>query len=300
MKNVFVVFFIFFVVWQADAQTPKSIASEAINIVIILDISDRIDASNEYAHSEQIQRDIEIIEYIATWFEKELVRKHIERLVVDPGRVPHKLSVAIPKQPKASPIPSSIMKNLTIKDSATGESLKGFEEKRKLMLQAIRELYQWKDNPFTGADIWSWFNNYARYNVKKEGFRNYIICLSDGYLKFNPDIEAYLSKGNFMIIPKWRDEWKNNPNWKKEIVPLSPIKEDFSNYTIKFMMVEINPRIDKKTGAEKPADFDIIEVYWKKWLDSMGIADSEFHRQIPIEQLKEVIDSFFVPSMGSK
>ena len=300
MKNVFVVFFIFFVVWQADAQTPKSVAPKAVNIVILLDISDRIDISNEYAHSEQIQRDIEIIEYITTRFQKELVQRHIERPVLDPGRVPHKLSVAIPKQPKAPPIPSRILKNLTIKDSATGETLKRFEEKKQLMLQSIHELYQWKDNPFTGADFWSWFNNYARYNLKKEGFHNYIICLSDGYLKFNPDIEACLSTESFMIIPKWREEWKNNPNWKKEIDSLSPIKENFSDYTIKFMMVEINPRIDKKTGAEHPADFDIIEVFWGNWLNSIGITNYEFHRQIPIEQLKEVIDSFFVPSMGSK
>lgn len=300
MKNVCVVFFTFLVVWQAAGQTPKPTASEAVNIVIILDISDRIDPSNKYTHSDQIQRDIEIVDYIATGFEEKLVRKHLGKPVNDPGRVPHELTVAIPKQPKAPSIPSNIMKNLTIKDSVGGENLPKFEEKRKLMLQSIRELYQWKDNPFTGADIWSWFNNYARYDLKKDGFQNYIICLSDGYLKFDPTIEAHLPKGNFMIIPKWREAWKNNPNWKDEITTLSPTKKDFKSYPIKFMMVEINPRVDEKTGIENPADFDIIEAYWKKWLDSIGITDSEFHRQIPIERLKEVIDSFFVPFMDSK
>ncbi|MCY3722859.1 MAG: hypothetical protein OXG97_11620 [Candidatus Poribacteria bacterium] len=168
------------------------------------------------------------------------------------------------------------------------------------MLQSIRELYEWKENPFTGADIWSWFNNYARYDLKKDGFQNYIICLSDGYLKFDPTIEAHLPKGNFMIIPKWREAWKNNPNWKDEITTLSPTKKKFKSYPIKFMMVEINPRVDEKTGIENPADFDIIEAYWEKWLNSIEITDSEFHRQIPIERLKEVIDSFFVPFMDSK
>ena len=304
MKNVFffksvcVVFFMFLVVWQASGQASKntvSTVSEAVNIVIILDISDRIDSSSgAYTSKDQGQRDMKIIEYIADWYLNELVQKHLGQLVLDLERVPHELTIAIPKQPKAPLIPSNIMENLVIKDSKTGKKLKTlteFKANKVSMLQSIQELYKWKDNPFTGADIWGWFNNYAKYPLKKDGFHNYIICLSDGYLKFNPGVE----KGHeFMNIPKWRDEWKSNPKWKDKITPLSPIKEDFSDYNIKFMMVEIHPRVDKNTCAEHPADFDIIEACWEKWLNSIGITNSEFHRQIEIENLKEVIDSFFV------
>ena len=301
MKNVFffksvcVVFFMFLVVWQAAGQASKntvSTVSEAVNIVIMLDISDRIDpSSNPHTSKDQTQRDMEIIEYIADWYLNELVQKHLGQFVEDPGRVRHELTIAIPKQPKALSIPSNITKNLIIKDSKTGKNLKEFKDKRAAMLQSICELYKWKDNPFTGADIWGWFNNYAKYALKKDGFHNYIICLSDGYLKFNPDIEKGLVS---MDIRKWRDEWKNNPEWRDKITPLSPIKEDFSDYNIQFMMVEIRPRDDEETGAEHPADFEIIEACWQKWLNSIGITNSEFHRKIEIERLKEVIDSFFV------
>ena len=106
-----------------------------------------------------------------------------------------------------------------------------------------------------------------------------------------------------MIIPKWREAWKNrknNPDWKGTIVPLSPTGEDFNSYKVNFMMVEINPRVDEKTGIENPADFDIIEAYWEKWLISMGITDFVFHRQIPINQLKEEIDKFIVSPTDSE
>lgn len=294
-KNVCVVFFMFLVVWQAAGQAGKntvSTVSEAVNIVIILDISDRIDpSSNAYTSKDQAQRDIKIIEYIADWYLNELVLKHLDQRVLDPGRVPHELTIAIPKQPKAPLIPSNITENLVIKDSKTRKDLEEFKDKKAAMIQSIRKLYKWKDNPFTGADIWGWFNNYAKYVLKKDGFHNYIICLSDGYLKFNPDIEKKLK---FMDIPKLRDERKNNPKWKDKITPLPPIKEDFSNYNIKFMMVEIHPRVDKEIGIENPADFEIIEAHWQEWLNSIGITNAELHRQIEIERLKEVIDSFFV------
>ena len=295
MKNVCVVVFMFLVVWQAAGQVSNNTVStglEAVNIVIILDISDRIDpSSNPYTSKDQAQRDMEIIEYIADWYLNELVQKHLGQPVLDPGRVPHELTIAIPKQPKAPPIPSNITENLVIKDSKNGDNLKQFKDKKASMLNLIDELYKWKDNPFTGADICGWFNNYAKYALKKDGFHNYIICLSDGYLKFNPDIEK---KVKYMDIPKLREEQKNNPKkWKNTIPPL-PLKEDFSDYNIKFMMVEIHPRVDKEIGIENPADYEIIKACWEKWLNSIGITNPKPHRQIEIERLKGVIDSFFV------
>ena len=132
MKNVFffksvcVVFFMFLVIWQAAGQASKNTVStvpEAVNIVIILDISDRINpSSNRFTSKDQAQRDMKIIKYIADWYIDELVDKHFGQ----PGwkRVPHELRIAIPKQPKAPLIPSSITENLIIKDFKTGKKTK--------------------------------------------------------------------------------------------------------------------------------------------------------------------------------
>ena len=172
----------FLAIWQAGGQTQKSPSSDNVNIVVILDISDRIDPSNEkHARKDQAQRDIKIVEHIIARFEDEFVMKHLEKLVLDLGPYLHRLTVAIPQQPKAPPIPSSITDHLTIKDSAHGGERTEFEKRKNLMIQAINALYQRKDNPFTGADIWSWFKNHARYALKKDGFHK-LYHLSFGWL----------------------------------------------------------------------------------------------------------------------
>ncbi|MXV74707.1 hypothetical protein F4Z99_10550 [Candidatus Poribacteria bacterium] len=46
------------------------------------------------------------------------------------------------------------------------------------------------------------------------------------------------------------------------------IGEDFSNYNVKFLMVEITHR--------HMLDLEIVKEYWQTWLKSMGITDSQF------------------------
>ena len=291
-RNMCVAFFTFLVAWHAYGQTPKLSASEGVNIVVVLDTSDRI---SKELNPGQFQRDIHIVEQIVTLFQEEFVRKHLLK-GVKPGPYPHRLTFAVPDQPKALPIPLKIMEQLKIRDSKEGEPFKAFKKKRDALLQAINQLYQFveKENPFTGADIWNWFRKSAEHYLQND-LHNYIICLSDGYLKFHPDIEALLPQGRFMEVSKWRDEWHNNPRWQEEIAYLSPIGKNFSDYKVTFVIMEIKPKIDEKTGIEHPADFDIIKVHWETWLKSMGITNAKFFGQIPLTQIEEAIYSFILP-----
>lgn len=279
----------FLIVWQTSGQTPESTSSssEAVNIIVILDISDRIDPSDEYYRSDQIQRDIKIVEHIVDRFQEEFVRKHLEQPVLDPGPYPQQLIVAVPNQLKAPSVPLAIIERLTIKDSMKGENFREFKKKRHQLFDAINELYQWEENPFTGADIWMWFKDFADYYLK-DGYHNYIICLSDGYLDFNFNIQKDLRAGRFMQV----DELRGVPNWKAEIIHLLPIGKDFKNYDVTFVMMEINLRDEE--------DDEIVEAYWKTWLNSMGISRIDIHKDIPLTQLKEVIDSIIVSHEKSK
>lgn len=295
MKSVFsfksghVALFMFLIAWQTSGQTPESTSSslKAVNIIIILDISDRIDPSDEYYRSDQIQRDIKIVEHIVYRFQEEFVRKHLGQPVLDPGPYPHQLIVAVPNQFRAPSVPLEIIEQLTIKDSMKGENLDEVKTKGKQLVDAMNELYQWKENPFTGADIWMWFRDAVEYYLK-DGYQNYIICLSDGYLDFNSDIQKGLRKGRFMQV----DELRDVPNWKEKIIHLLPIGKDLKNYDVTFVMMEINLRDEK--------DDDIVEAYWKTWLNSMGISRIDLHKDIPLTQLKEVINSIIISHEKSK
>ena len=250
LRNVCIVFFIFLAAYRGEAQAPKSTAAKPTNIIVILDVSDRLKKSG------QIERDIKIVEYIVTRFQKAFVRKHLVKYLGTPP-YPHRLTFAIPEQPVPVPeqsvseqpkpyrIPSVMLEKLKIRDleQTRGMSMRQFANKRDTLLDEIKELYKFvqKNNPYTGADIWNWFQKDAE-NYLRKGFHNYIICLSDGYLKFTPEIEDQLRPGEFMEVGKWRDD----PDWKGKITPLLSTGKDFRDHNVTFMMMEINLHRDKK------------------------------------------------------
>ena len=278
------VFFIFQTACQPEKKKSKPPLPKAINIVVILDTSDRI---SKEKHPDQTQKDIEIVKGIVDQFER-LVLDHLaESTVIE---YPHRLTFIVPDQPKMPQVPLKIMERLTIEDSGQRNSYPEFEKQRDQLLIAIGELYKFvEERKQTGSDIWDWFRARADYYLRGDQ-ENYIICLSDGYLNFDPDIEAKRPKRTFMQVGKLR----NVLNWKEEIESegLLAIGRDFSRYNVKFLMVEIALRRDKKTDVIYTQDFDIIREYWATWLASMGIADSEFIEQINPRILKKEIELF--------
>ena len=279
------IFFLSQLACKSDGKESIAPSPKAINIVVILDTSDRI---SKEKHPEQTQRDIEIVKGIVDQFER-LVLDHLaESLFV---KYPHRLTFVVPDQPKVPQVPLKIMERLTIEDSGQGNSYPEFEKQRENLLLAINELYKFVEGQKqTGSDIWDWFR--ARSDYYLQGDQNYIICLSDGYLNFDPDIEAQRRKRTFMQVGKLRSV----PNWKEKIQSegLLAIGRDFSRYNVKFLMVEIVLRRDKKTDVIYTQDFDIIKEYWETWLASMGITNSKFIEQINPGILKKEIKSFLL------
>ena len=239
-----------------------------INIVVILDTSDRISSKKR---PEQIQKDTEIAKHIVDFFE-ELVAK---KLYI---KSKHTLAFVVPEQQTGPSIPPKIIADLKIWPTWK-ERQKGaprFEAMKDTLLTAVDTLYQIVGNQdkFTGSDIWIWFRDSAEVYLKQDS-RNYIICLSDGYLDFNADIQAKRSKrGNKATYIPYRQvtRFRDDPNWKQKFHDeehgLLAIGKNFSDYDVKFLMVEITYR--------DMFDLEIIEEYWRTWLESMGIADAEF------------------------
>ena len=269
---------------QPEEKKSRPPLPKAVNIVVILDTSDRI---SKEKHPDQTQRDIEIVKSIVDQFERLILDYLAESLVVE---YPHSLTFVVPDQPKVPQVPLKIMERLTIEDSGQRNSYPEFEKQRDQLLIAIGELYKFvEDRKQTGSDIWDWFRARAGYYLRRDQ-ENYIICLSDGYLNFDPDIEAKRRKRTFMQVGKLR----NNPNWKEKLQNegLLAIERNFSHYNTKFLMVEIVLRRDKKTDVIYTQDFDIIREYWATWLASMGITDTEFIEQIDPGILRKEIALF--------
>ena len=170
-----------------DISSEKSL-TKPVNIIVIVDTSDRVSKAR---NPRQIQKDIKIIESIVNIFEEKFVRVNLYIGSRD------RLALAIPEQPNVHPIQQQTLENLKIwltpKQRAGGAP--EFKKMKTKFLAVIGQLYQsiGKQIEFTGSDIWKWFRESAEVYLKSDT-RNYIICLSDGYLDFNNDIQNGRSK----------------------------------------------------------------------------------------------------------
>ena len=267
-----VVFFLLFFSSKLESKESESSVIKPLNIIVILDTSNRI---SEKKHPGQIERDKKIVEEIITQFNK-AVNEHIEN--DSDLKYDSRLEIVIPSQPSVPIIPWEITEKLIIEDVKEHRSMKGIrsdlENQGKMVLEAMPKLYEFvKKNKQTGCDIWEWFRSEADGFFSKK-HQNLIICISDGYLDFDKNIENMRVERTYMEV----EELRKDPDWNNRIQGnkgLLPIDKDFSSYNVKFLMLEIAVRSDK-SGVPYQIDFEIIREYWKTWLKSMKIENSDF------------------------
>ena len=280
MRGLATAFAIFFLwIGGCTDPLPKPPPPKPVNIIVILDTSDRV---SKEKNPDQTEKDIQIASGIISIFEEEFVRPELYI------GYPHRLAFVVPKQSDTDPIPLNITKDI-------GGGAPQFKKMKKELIDGIKGLYQDVNGQvkFTGSDIWDWFRKSAEARLQKDAL-NYIICISDGYLDFDADIQKNRPKrGNkttFMQVAKFR----NNPDWEKKFdseghgLLVTEDFTDFRGYNVKLLMIEI------KLRPNYMLDRPIIEKYWRTWLDSMGITHSEFWESqddtsIVIEKIKEFI-----------
>ena len=278
------IFFVLIMGKESEGQESKSPSAKPVNIVVILDTSDRV---SKEKNPDQADTDVEIA--------KNLVQSYYEGARRKMFSTQNRLAFVVPDQPKIPPISREIIKKLKIwptkEDRRVGE--KAFTPMKAELLVAIDQLYQLLETQqeFTGSDIWGWFRASGAAYLKKD-MQNYIICLSDGYLDFNRSIQDRRPKrGNkTSYIPYTQVvRFRNDPSWEQKFDSeghgMLEIKKDFSSYNVKFLMVEIKLR--------HMLDLPILEKYWQTWLGSMGINSSEFVESQPDSQIvQEKITAF--------
>ena len=275
MKKTKVVLILFYVaVFVFLNIAVSATAAKPMNIVIVLDTSDRI---SDELHPGQIENDKEVIKEIVSVF---IAKTNQRILVSDTLMYQDRLTIAIPDQPGVPRVPRLILRGLTISDSngAGHRSLGGIREdlenRKQGLLETLDRLYAFvRSHEQTGSDIWEWFK-YEAMGYFFESHQNILICISDGYLNFNHDIEDRRIPGTYMKIKELRDD----PEWKAKIEGtegLLSTGHDFGRYKIDFFMSEIDLKMDEH-GVPYQRDFPILQYYWEYWLASMGIVSMEF------------------------
>ena len=258
------------------AQSPQP---KPLNIIVILDTSDRI------SQERQREKDIHIIEEIVKQF-YDLVDPYIKK-----GGIisPHRLAFVVPEQPRIPGPSNEIINKLTIEAPRRRSGNPAFQQKKNELINAISELYDHvQQHPQTGSDIWNWFRSQAKSPLSRD-HQNRIICLSDGYLNFDIEIERKRPKGTYMRVGALRDDPEAVNKIKNGSEGLRPVGH-FSDFNIKFLMLEV--RLREENGVRHFQDSDIIQAYWETWLNAMGVKDTEFFEQLDPGGLKNMIGNF--------
>lgn len=261
------------------------------NIIVLLDLSDRVSIKKhpEKEHEERVKEQINddkdncqtIIEVFDSIVNKETYSNSKSKLRFF---IPDQLGFQIDSERK---------KELRVFGKIPVGNFSKFDGLKIGIIAAINRLYgevlTAPQTKFTGADIWSWFKYDAKRYLDPE-FRNYIICISDGYLDFNENIQDKREKGTFITI---NNELRKSDDWKKNVYGEFKLRQprgvDFSQYEVpvKFLMIGIKDR----TYDGSLSDRDILEAYWRPWLESMGI-EVEANGFIPSDVGKEEIAAF--------
>ena len=252
------------------APPPESPPLMPTNIIVILDTSNRVDKAR---YPNQSEKDISIAQVIVDLFKKQVSQSlYIESY--------DRLSFVVPRQPFTVPINGELADRLRLWQ--TQKSRRGgkpaYEIREADLKLALEELYQFVEtrNEFTGSDIWDWFRSSAE-GYLKQGMDNYIICVSDGYLDFDANIQhnRIVNGNKTSYIPnKQIVAFRQDLDWEQvfdaEGHGLLEIGKDFSVFNVRFLMVEMELR--------HMGDYAILVKYWDSWLQSMGITDTQFER----------------------
>ena len=250
---------------------PEEPPPTPTNIIVILDISDRVSKAK---HPNQAQKDIQIAKAVRAVFGQRVKQSGYTQTF-------DRLTFAVPKQPNTESIPATLIDGLKIwsTDESRDRGSPGYTAKRAELIQAVDELYQFVEtrNEFTGSDIWDWFRSSAK-GYLEQGMDNYIICVTDGYLDFDANIQhdrivkgkkkSYIPYEQVVAFRKDLNNWEQV--FDTEGHGLLEIGKDFSAFNVKFLMAEMELR--------HMGDYEILVKYWDSWLQSMGITDTQFER----------------------
>jgi hypothetical protein len=250
-----------------------------LNIVILLDLSNRIDHEK---HPDQADADRAMIRQTVDFFEEAVKKRHyflaqdqLTVVVAEQASVPPNRPIRIPRTPSQID-----MKELRKGEKPSRKTLRlKFDKQKQELLQAVDKLYNQavtKDGGYPGADIWRFFRDSLKgYLKEKNGdYRNVLVVLTDGYIDFDKEIQSRRPQGSYIDLEASH--------------PLIPVG-DFEDFDLNVLVLEINLR-------DTVADKDKLYRCWGDWLDGMSIARWELHQTF--SNTEKILPQFLKASLA--
>ena len=276
MKNILTLFLVIILVVSCAPPIDDSLDPE-VNVVVLLDLGDRISNSN------QRKRDITIFEYISSSFlnriwDYKLIRSNLSIKIAD-----------LNSNEFSEPLYEEKL-SLNLRTIPDDEYLWGTRTEMLVNYDTIRseqisDLYNKSLNINNRkGDLWSFFNNDLNNLLSRDSTtNNFIFIISDGYL----EQKNYLNNFSY---------FNNMKNWEYELKKqkaIKPLNKKFVPNT-KVLFLELAPKKDFTF------EYDMLKLGWEVWLEDIGFGDVRFlknddHLNLLQEEIGKLLGSFEAP-----
>lgn len=268
-----------------EASKPKY--AKQLNIHVLLDLSDRIDTALNPVKPEHYQRDIQIINHLATFFVDDMNKK---------GTYQSKGKMRVvfyprPDDPNINILAGKLSADVSQMDVKQKKEVHDHLAER--FTENITKIYasSIQQHRWVGSDIWRFFKNDVKdYCVERDtNYRNILIILTDGYLFHEDSKESAVNRYAYMV-PRLLKENKlrGNQRWKEQLQKL-----DFGLITtrndlqgLEVLVLELTPSAGHKD------DEDILKSIWAKWFTEMGVKRYNIHNSDLPEYTRQRISDF--------
>ena len=273
---------------ESDVNTfmrSESLGSECLNILVLLDLSDRIDAEK---HPGQAQRDVAAIGEAWNLFQMVLKQKRYRRSC-------DQLRIDVAPQ-QDSPDVTRFLDSLSVSDRQSMvpvQRRKALEAKHATFMQALEALYETASNTdsYAGADIWRYVKDELEmYPQDSRGrtVRNIVIVLTDGY-QYSASKHRVRNRFTYNVGAAMQP-FRNNEDWQNHFdnqdYGFIHAAKDMSH--VEVLIMGVTPR------PEALNELDIIKKYWEKWFSEMGVMHIEIYSaSASLETERERVRRFF-------
>ena len=231
----------------SDTIAPKMRSKVLpLNLSIYLDLSDRIKPNGSDALSQK-DKDIAIVDFLANYVKERAVKQKIlpskDRIKVFFYPEPADAKVALLSEKLELDLGTTPMKEKKPKlISFTDEFKNSLEQIYSSTIQT---------SSWLGSDIWGFFNKPIDNYCIKDGYRNILVVLTDGYIYHASNKQSAGSAHSFILQQTLKDKNSSLIVGRKGLENLEGL------------MLELNPN--------PPTDQQKMEQVITEWLNNMGI-----------------------------
>ncbi len=262
-------------------EESVEISTKQLNVTILLDLSDRIIATDTPNHTE---RDLAIVSNVVKYFKEDMRAKGAYM-------AKGKIQVVFSPAPSNSTI-ASLAKTLVVDLGPMDNKTKKYyyDNMDSIFTSSLRKIYDMsiQSNSWVGCDIWRFFKDEIDL-YKDDDYNNIFIVVTDGYIYHQSSVMQQGNRYSYLLPNLIRSKGLDNPTKCLDIIATQDLgfiatRKDLNDTKVLFL--ELNP------NSSRPSDFDVMKEFLGKWCSEMGVQKYACYKTALPVQTEKAIKKF--------